>query len=71
MADQDTSNKNKKTSFLANLLKLSLGQIIKIDKKLAEVGQYGEVRIVVQNGKLRYINKVESDRFEEQEEDEE
>jgi hypothetical protein len=41
MTDQDTSN--KKTSFLANLLKLSLGQIKKIDKKLSEVGEYGEV----------------------------
>ena len=64
MTDQDNS---KKDSFLEKLVKLTLSHILKIDKKLAEVGDYGEVRIVVQRGQLRYINKVESDKFEDQE----
>lgn len=68
MTDQETS---KRISFLATLAKLTLGHIKKIDKKIAEVGDYGEVHIIVQRGKLRYINKIESDKFEEQEEDEE
>ena len=67
MTDQETSNKS---SFLANLVKLTLSHILKIDKKLTEVGDYGEVRIVVQRGKLRYINKVESDKFEDREDEE-
>ena len=42
------------------LLRLTLEQIKRIDEMLAEVGDYGEVRIIVQRGELRYINKVES-----------
>ena len=63
-------NNSKKDSFLSKLVKLTLGHILKIDKTLAEVGDYGEVRIVVQRGQLRYINKVESDKFEDQEDEE-
>ncbi len=68
MTDQDKDS--KKASFLAKLAKLTLSHILKIDKKLEEVGEYGEVRIIVQRGKLRYINKIESDKFEEQENEE-
>ncbi len=52
----------KKTSLPANLmlLKLTLEQIKRIDEMLDDVGEYGEVHIIVQRGELRYINKVES-----------
>ena len=33
-----------------------------IDEYLVSVGEYGEVHLIVQNGELRYINKVESHR---------
>lgn len=39
---------------------LSAEQVQRIDKLLAEVGEYGEVRLIVQKGELRYINKMES-----------
>ena len=68
MTDEDTS---KTISFLANLVKLTLSHNKKIDKKIAEVGEYGEVHIIIERGKLKYINKVQSDKFEEQGEDEE
>ena len=42
------------------LSKLSLEQIRRIDAVLASLGEYGEVHLVIKNGELRYINKVES-----------
>ena len=42
------------------LLKLTLEQVKRIDEMLDDVGEYGEVHIIVQKGELRYINKVES-----------
>jgi hypothetical protein len=42
------------------LKKLTLEQIQYIDRILASVGNYGEVHLIVQQGELRYINKVES-----------
>ena len=39
---------------------LTPAQARRIDELLAQVGEYGEVRLVVQHGELRYINKVES-----------
>ncbi len=45
------------------LRKLTLEQIKRIDEMLADVGEYGEVHIIVQRGELRYINKVESYKF--------
>ncbi len=42
------------------LYKLNLEQIRRIDEILDELGEYGEVHIIVQHGELRYINKVES-----------
>ena len=44
------------------LKKLSGEQLKMIDEYLASVGEYGEVHLIVQNGELRYINKVESHR---------
>lgn len=40
--------------------KLNLEQIKQIDEALATIGEYGEVRLILQHGELRYINKVES-----------
>jgi len=40
--------------------KLNLEQIRQIDDALASIGDYGEVRLILQHGELRYINKVES-----------
>jgi hypothetical protein len=42
------------------LKKLTPEQVKRIDEVLASVGEYGEVHLVVKNGELRYINKVES-----------
>lgn len=42
------------------LLRLTVEQVQRIDRMLAEVGEYGEVHIIIQKGELRYINKVES-----------
>lgn len=62
MTDQEKTSK----VFLSmdmELLKLNPEQIKRIDEMLAEVGEYGEVHIIVQRGELRYINKVESYRL--------
>jgi hypothetical protein len=39
---------------------LKSDHIRKIDDALAELGPFGEVRIIKQRGKLRFIQKVES-----------
>jgi len=39
---------------------LKLEHIRKIDDALAELGPFGEIRIIKQRGKLRFIQKVES-----------
>jgi len=42
------------------LKRLSEEQLKVIEEYLTEVGEYGEVHLIVQHGELRYINKVES-----------
>lgn len=42
------------------LSKLSPEQIEEINEYLTSVGGYGEIRLIVQNGELRYINTVAS-----------
>lgn len=42
------------------LYKLTLEYIKRIDEMLDELGEYGELHIIVQRGRLKYINKVES-----------
>ena len=58
--------KNKEpTISLADLklYKLTAETIKRIDEMLDEIGEYGELHIIVQKGQLRYINKVESYRL--------
>jgi hypothetical protein len=42
------------------LLRLTIEQVKRIDALLAEIEEYGEVRIIVQKGELRYISKINS-----------
>ena len=42
------------------LARLTLAQIRRIDDMLVALPDYGEVRLIIQRGELRYINKVES-----------
>jgi hypothetical protein len=61
-ASMNTSKDTQKGT-VPNALKLrflSASQLKKIDEVLSELGEYGEVRLVVQHGELRYINKMES-----------
>ena len=44
------------------LKRLSEEQVKMIDEYLTSVGEYGEIHLIIQNGELRYINKVESHR---------
>ncbi len=37
-------------------------QVEQIDELLASLGEYGELRLIVQHGELRYMNRVESHR---------
>lgn len=68
MTDQDANNQKPFLSGL-KLQKLTPEQIRQIDEMLEEVGLYGEVHIIVQRGELRYINKVESFRFQNREDE--
>jgi len=42
------------------LKNLTPEQVRRIDEYLSSVGDYGEVDLIVQHGKLRYINRIES-----------
>jgi hypothetical protein len=57
-----TSNNPPKNVSLSGLKRkfLSLEQIKQIDEVLTQLGDYGEVHLIIQHGELRYINKVES-----------
>ncbi len=59
MKKQESLNKNPLPGDL-KLYKLTLEHIRRIDEMLDEVGEYGEVHIIVQKGELRYINKIQS-----------
>ena len=63
MADQETLKKQQSLPDNLRLLKLTPEQVRRIDEMLDELGEYGELHIIVQNGELRYINKVESYRL--------
>jgi hypothetical protein len=39
---------------------LSPVQVKRIDDLLSQLGEYGELHLIIQHGELRYINKVES-----------
>jgi hypothetical protein len=58
----DTRHSLTKSALPVNLRLefLTPEQIIRIDKVLAAVGEYGEVHLIIQRGELRYINRVES-----------
>ena len=47
---------------ILDLKRLSLEQVRQIDEVAHSVGDYGEVHIIVQNSKIRYINRVISDK---------
>lgn len=68
MTDQKTLSKIQMLANL-NLAKLTLEHIKQIDEMLEDIGQYGELHIIVQNGELRYINKVESYRIQNREDE--
>lgn len=49
------SRKQEKTQ-VPKLKKLMPHQVQKIDDYLTSIGDYGEIRLVVQNGQLRYLS---------------
>lgn len=60
MAKTTDSSQPASSPQALKLKKLTLEQVRRIDEVLASLEEYGEVHLVVQNGELRYINKVES-----------
>ncbi len=50
-------------SFLSTLKVLDVRRLKKIDKALDQVGDSGEVRLVKEDGRLLYIQKLESAEF--------
>lgn len=54
------SSQETRFSKALKLKKLTPEQVKHIDEVLASLGDYGEVHLILQQGELRYINKVES-----------
>lgn len=59
MVKSDRRERSEKV-FSLELKKLRPFQVQKIDELLTLLGDYGEIRLIVQNGKLRYINNLVS-----------
>jgi len=51
------------------LCQLTPKLIKQIDDAINYIGKYGEVRIVVENGHLRYINVLKSDKADDEDRD--
>lgn len=45
------------------LVKLTREHIQRLDDLLAEIGDYGELHIIIEHGDLRYVNEVKSHKF--------
>lgn len=45
------------------LVKLTREHIQRLDELLAEIGDYGELHIIIEHGDLRYVNEVKSHKF--------
>lgn len=45
---------------VSQLRVLSPADVLTVDRALAAVGPFGEVRLIVKRGRLRFIEKVES-----------
>jgi hypothetical protein len=57
------TSKNEPRGMIVDGLKLKFlnpAQVKRIDDLLAQLGEYGELHLIIQHGELRYINKVES-----------
>jgi hypothetical protein len=46
---------------------LNYSQVRRIDQLLSELGSFGELRLIVKNGTLRFIQKLESFDFAQEE----
>lgn len=62
MNSQELLDRNQIPSEL-KLVKLTLQQIKRLDELLTEIGDYGELHIIIEHGDVRYVNKVESHKF--------
>lgn len=62
MNSQEQSGNNQLLKDL-NLVKLTRDQIQRIDQLLVELGDYGELHIIIEHGDLRYVNEVKSHKF--------
>jgi hypothetical protein len=60
MPISSNASKSITSSKTVHLKKLTPEQVKRIDEVLDSLDEYGEVRLVIQRGELRYINKVES-----------
>ena len=43
-----------------NLKRLTLDQVRQIDEAILSIGEYGEVHLIIQRGRIKYLNRVES-----------
>lgn len=55
---QSIDNPVSKTDL--RLKTLTPEQVERVNELLISIGDYGEIRLIIQHGELRYINKVES-----------
>ncbi|MBK9095365.1 MAG: hypothetical protein WAV70_17365 [Anaerolineae bacterium] len=59
-ASTSKSNNQHQITLERPLRTLTPSQITMVDLALAEVGEYGEVRIILQKNRVRYIEKLQS-----------
>ena len=60
METQGTESKKLEHLSALVLKVLSCAQVVKIDEMLDELGPFGELRLIKKKGHLRFVEKVES-----------
>lgn len=53
---------------MLGIKKLTAEQVKQIDELLSSLGEFGEIRLIIQRGVLKYVNKVESQKVWKEEE---
>lgn len=61
MSESQTSEMQHNIILTESLVRLSPTQIRRVDEALVRVGDFGEVRLVVTKGRLRFIQVLQSE----------
>jgi hypothetical protein len=59
--DQERAGAEGKKTVNLKLNALSAAQVLAIDRALFDIGDYGEIHLIVKHGQLRFIGKLKTE----------